>query len=332
MFSMKSLLGRLGLVPRSFAPPSSAPAASAAGGAMVPTATMAPEAFADALADALPDAVAALPSPSATSGASSSRSAAMPSATSAAAVASAVIGAAMSSAIPAAIPTILPEAIPAPLPGHAPAEAAPGLAGPLGRGVKRAFDVSAALTLLVMLSPLLGVVAVLVKRDGGPCLFGHPRVGLQGRAFRCLKFRSMVPNADAVLQALLASDPQARAEWDRDFKLRNDVRVTRLGRFLRKSSIDELPQLWNVVRGDMSLVGPRPIVGKELERYGDHAADYLRVLPGITGLWQVSGRNDADYVTRVALDVAYIRSWSFQGDLVILFKTIGVVFRGRGAY
>ncbi|RLK39122.1 Undecaprenyl-phosphate galactose phosphotransferase WbaP [Cupriavidus plantarum] len=212
------------------------------------------------------------------------------------------------------------------------APAGPRYARAYGHAAKRVFDVGAALTLLVLLSPLMLTVAMLVMRDGGACVYGHTRVGMDGRRFRCLKFRSMVRNADAVLQALLASDPAARAEWDRDFKLRNDVRVTRLGRFIRKTSIDELPQLWNVVRGDMSLVGPRPVVEKELERYGDSVSYYLRVLPGITGLWQVSGRNDADYDKRVMLDVTYVRNWTFAGDIVILFKTIGVVIYGRGAY
>jgi Undecaprenyl-phosphate galactose phosphotransferase WbaP len=205
-------------------------------------------------------------------------------------------------------------------------------AGARGLAAKRAFDIGAALVLLVLLSPLMLTVALLVMRDGGPCVFGHARVGMGGRKFRCLKFRSMVRNADAVLRDLLATDPTARAEWEKDFKLRHDVRVTALGRFIRRTSIDELPQLWNVVRGDMSLVGPRPVVEKELERYGDSVSYYLRVLPGITGLWQVSGRNDADYDKRVMLDVTYVRNWTFAGDIVILFKTIGVVIHGRGAY
>ena len=213
-----------------------------------------------------------------------------------------------------------------------PHDAGQRYAGAYGHAAKRAFDVGAALVLLLLLSPLMLTVALLVMRDGGPCVFGHTRVGMDGRKFRCLKFRSMVRNADAVLKELLASDPAARAEWEKDFKLRNDVRVTALGRFIRKTSIDELPQLWNVVRGDMSLVGPRPVVEKELERYGDSVSYYLRVLPGITGLWQVSGRNDADYDKRVTLDVAYVRNWTFAGDIVILFKTIGVVIHGRGAY
>lgn len=213
-----------------------------------------------------------------------------------------------------------------------PRAAMPARPSLLARGIKRSFDIVAALSLLLLLSPVMGTVALLVKRDGGPCLFGHARVGQHGKSFRCLKFRSMVPNADAVLKALLKSDPAARAEWDADFKLRNDVRVTRLGRFIRRTSIDELPQLWNVVRGDMSLVGPRPIVDRELKRYGDAASYYLRVLPGITGLWQVSGRSEADYATRVALDVAYVKDWTLRRDLSILLRTVSVVVRGRGAY
>lgn len=198
--------------------------------------------------------------------------------------------------------------------------------------VKRVFDIAAALSLLLVLSPLLAVLALLVKHDGGPCMFGHTRVGMHGRTFRCLKFRSMICNADSVLKNLLASDPAARAEWEKDQKLRNDVRVTRFGRFMRRTSLDELPQLWNVLRGDMSLVGPRPVVEKELRRYGDAAVYYLRVLPGITGLWQVSGRNETDYDQRVSLDISYVKNWSFAGDLRILFRTFGVVFGGRGAY
>jgi len=224
------------------------------------------------------------------------------------------------------------KALPDPPARTLPADAALPSPASVGFAAKRAFDVAAALALLFLLSPLLAVIALLVMRDGGPCLFGHTRVGTDGRKFRCLKFRSMVPDADIVLKRLLATDPAARAEWDRDFKLRNDVRVTPLGHFIRRTSIDELPQLWNVVRGDMSLVGPRPVVEKELERYGDFAPYYLRVLPGITGLWQVSGRSETDYDTRVSLDVAYVRNWTFGGDIVILFKTVGVVLRGRGAY
>ncbi|WP_218884286.1 sugar transferase [Burkholderia guangdongensis] len=197
---------------------------------------------------------------------------------------------------------------------------------------KRAFDVSVAALLLVALAPLFAFVALAVKADGGPALYGHERVGRYGRRFRCLKFRTMVPDADAVLKAVLERDPDARAEWAREFKLKRDVRVTAIGRFLRRSSLDELPQLFNVMRGDMSLVGPRPIVASELPRYGADAVYYLASRPGITGLWQVSGRNDVGYAARVALDVAYVRTRSMRRDLVILLKTVKVVLRGSGAY
>jgi lipopolysaccharide/colanic/teichoic acid biosynthesis glycosyltransferase len=139
-------------------------------------------------------------------------------------------------------------------------------------------------------------------------------------------------NADVVLKELLANDPAARAEWQQDFKLKNDVRVTAIGRFLRRTSLDELPQLWNVVRGDMSLVGPRPVVEQELERYGHDVRYYLMAKPGITGLWQVSGRNDVDYAKRVSLDVSYVQRWSLSQDVAILLKTVGVVMRREGAY
>jgi lipopolysaccharide/colanic/teichoic acid biosynthesis glycosyltransferase len=197
---------------------------------------------------------------------------------------------------------------------------------------KRVFDLSVSLLLLLVLSPVFLILALLIVRDGGPAIFGHVRVGRDGRPFRCLKFRSMVPNADVVLQKLLARDPAARAEWEREHKLKDDVRITAVGKFLRRTSLDELPQLLNVVRGDMSLVGPRPIVTAELPRYGNDAAYYLAVKPGMTGLWQVSGRNDTDYPTRVSLDVTYIRNWTFLADVRILFRTVDVVLNGRGAY
>ncbi|AIO37690.1 sugar transferase [Burkholderia sp. AU19243] len=200
------------------------------------------------------------------------------------------------------------------------------------RIVKRTFDLAGASLLLVMLAPVLLGIAWLVRRDGGPAIFGHERVGRDGRRFKCLKFRSMVTNADAVLKALLERDADARAEWDREFKLKHDVRITPIGRLLRKTSLDELPQLLNVLKGDMSLVGPRPIVEAELERYGADLRYYLMAKPGMTGLWQVSGRNDTDYATRVSLDVRYVREWSLRRDIGILFRTITVVVRGSGAY
>ncbi|WP_321963057.1 sugar transferase [Paraburkholderia sp. J7] len=198
--------------------------------------------------------------------------------------------------------------------------------------LKRTFDLVVASLLLVILSPVFLLIALLIVRDGGPAIFGHLRVGREGKLFRCLKFRSMVPDADIVLQTLLARDPVARAEWEREHKLKNDVRITAVGQFLRRTSLDELPQLLNVLRGEMSLVGPRPIVTDELARYGQDATYYLAVKPGMTGLWQVSGRNDTDYPTRVSLDVTYIRNWTFLVDLRILLKTVDVVVNGRGAY
>lgn len=197
---------------------------------------------------------------------------------------------------------------------------------------KKIFDFSLALLLILFLGPLLIIISMLIKLDGGSVLFGHTRVGENGKLFRCWKFRSMVPNAADVLAQVLATDPEARAEWARDFKLRNDPRVTRVGRFLRKTSLDELPQLFNVLCGEMSLVGPRPIVSAEVDRYGAAFLDYVACRPGITGLWQVSGRNDVDYASRVALDRQYVRSWSFLSDMRILFKTPLVVVRRSGAY
>ncbi|HTH61524.1 MAG TPA: sugar transferase [Paraburkholderia sp.] len=200
------------------------------------------------------------------------------------------------------------------------------------RFVKRGFDLTLGSVLIVALSPLLIGLWIAVRRDGGPALYGHLRVGRNGQKFRCLKFRSMVVNADQVLRHLLETDPQARAEWERDFKLRNDLRITPIGHFLRRTSLDELPQLWNVVRGDMSLVGPRPVIDQELERYGDDVDYYLMTKPGMTGLWQVSGRSNTDYATRVSLDVAYAKGWSLSRDIAILFKTFKVVVQGSGAY
>ena len=200
------------------------------------------------------------------------------------------------------------------------------------RFIKRTFDIVAASLLLLALAPLLLSVAWLVSRDGGPATFGHTRIGRHGKPFRCLKFRSMVIDAQARLSELLARDPEARAEWERDFKLKNDPRITPLGNFIRKTSLDELPQLINVLRGDMSLVGPRPVIADEVERYGEDKVFYLMARPGITGLWQISGRNDIDYDSRVALDCWYVRNWSLWYDIVILIKTIKVVLARDGAY
>ena len=186
--------------------------------------------------------------------------------------------------------------------------------------------------LLILLSPLMAVVAFLIwRRDGAPVLFAHYRVGHDGKLFRCMKFRSMLRNSDQLLAELLHDDPQVRAEWDRDQKLANDPRVTAVGHFLRRTSLDELPQLLNVLRGEMSLVGPRPITVAELTRYGGVRWHYLSVRPGITGLWQVSGRNNTTYEERVALDRRYVEQRSVWLDLSILLKTVRVVVLREGA-
>lgn len=203
---------------------------------------------------------------------------------------------------------------------------------PFFRGIKRLFDLLTASALLVLLSPVMLVLAGLVKRDGGPAFFGHTRIGQNGQPFKCYKFRSMVVNSQEVLAELLANNSEARAEWEKDFKLKNDPRVSGIGHILRKTSLDELPQLWNVIKGEMSLVGPRPVVKAELERYGEDVSYYLEAKPGVTGLWQVSGRNDVDYDTRVYLDAWYVKNWSLWTDISILFKTIGVVCFRQGAY
>ena len=195
-----------------------------------------------------------------------------------------------------------------------------------------ALNQGAALLLLLLLSPVLAGIAFLIwQRDGAPVLFAHYRVGLDGKLFRCMKFRSMLRSSEQVLADLLRSDPAAREEWARDQKLRDDPRITPIGRFLRRSSLDELPQLLNVLRGEMNLVGPRPITVAELTRYGSVRWHYLSVRPGITGLWQVSGRNDTTYEERVSLDRRYVEQQSLLGDLAILLKTARVVVLREGA-
>jgi undecaprenyl-phosphate galactose phosphotransferase len=205
------------------------------------------------------------------------------------------------------------------------------LARPFSRITKMAFDQVMAAVLIVLLAPLLISIAILVRRDGGPALYRHRRIGAGGRPFDCLKFRTMVQHADRVLAHLLETDPAAAAEWARTHKLRDDPRVTRVGRFLRRSSLDELPQVFNVLRGEMSLVGPRPIVQAEVVRYGEDIDYYYETKPGITGLWQVSGRSDTSYARRVKLDVWYVRNWTLWHDVAILLKTIPAVFLQRGA-
>ena len=197
---------------------------------------------------------------------------------------------------------------------------------------KRIFDTLVALVLIVLLSPLLLLLSLLLLGDGGKVIFSQKRVGKNGRPFNCLKFRTMALDAEDQLKLLLAQSPEHKLQWEKDQKLKDDPRVSALGGFLRRTSLDELPQLFNVLQGQMSLVGPRPIVEAELQRYGSDASYYLMVRPGMTGLWQVNGRNDLDYESRVYLDTWYVKNWSLWYDLVILIKTIRTALSSKGAY
>jgi undecaprenyl-phosphate galactose phosphotransferase len=197
---------------------------------------------------------------------------------------------------------------------------------------KRIFDTLLALVLIVLLSPLLLLLSLLLLGDGGKVIFSQKRVGKNGRTFNCFKFRTMALDAEDQLKLLLAQSPEHKLQWEKDQKLKDDPRVSALGGFLRRTSLDELPQLFNVLQGQMSLVGPRPIVEAELQRYGSDASYYLMVRPGMTGLWQVNGRNDLDYESRVYLDTWYVKNWSLWYDLVILIKTIRTVLSSKGAY
>ena len=198
---------------------------------------------------------------------------------------------------------------------------------------ERVLDLVIAALLILFLMPLLAAIAAgSVATSEGPILFGHLRIGRGGRPFRCWKFRSMVVDADARLSHLLSTDEEARQEWSRDHKLKHDPRVTAFGSFLRRSSLDELPQLWNVIRGDMSLVGPRPIVSAEAARYGHRFAVYCSVRPGLTGLWQVTGRNNSSYRRRVAMDCLYVRRKRLMLDLWILAATLPAVLLAKGSY
>jgi undecaprenyl-phosphate galactose phosphotransferase len=198
---------------------------------------------------------------------------------------------------------------------------------------KRSMDIAGALVALVTFFWLFVFLWAAVRvTTGSPVIYRHKRVGVGGRGFDCLKFRSMVRDSDRRLADFLNSSPAAREEWSRNFKLTNDPRITPFGRFIRKTSLDELPQFWNVLVGDMSLVGPRPVTAEELQKYyGPAAAQYVSMRPGLTGLWQVGARHQDGYAARVALDVDYIESWSLARDVAILLKTVVVVLTGRGA-
>jgi lipopolysaccharide/colanic/teichoic acid biosynthesis glycosyltransferase len=203
---------------------------------------------------------------------------------------------------------------------------------PRGGKLKRGFDIGAAALLLFVALPAMLLIALMIAAtDRGPIFFAHERIGYKGRRFNCLKFRSMVVNSSEALARHLEASPAARAEWNASHKLTADPRITPLGQFLRVTSLDELPQLLNVLKGEMSLVGPRPIVQAEVIRYAGSISAYWSARPGITGLWQVSGRSDLDYERRVALDEQYIRTWSLQKDFGILLRTLVVVLARKGS-
>jgi exopolysaccharide production protein ExoY len=202
----------------------------------------------------------------------------------------------------------------------------------IGGAVKRILDFSISTLMLVVLLPLIIILAVVVKSaDAGPVIFRQTRIGLEGRRFQRLKFRSMVANADEGLTSLLNSNPELSQEWDRKQKLAKDPRITPIGSFLRRSGLDELPQLINVIRGEMSTTGRGPTKPSEAKRYGDKLGLYLRARPGITGIWQVSGRSSCGYDERVAMDADYISNWRFSRDLAILLRTPAAVFARRGS-
>jgi exopolysaccharide production protein ExoY len=208
----------------------------------------------------------------------------------------------------------------------------PQSASDLQRGAKRALDVVGASAFLILFFPLLlGVAALALAIQGRPLIYGHARIGKGGRVFKCYKFRTMVADGDAVLAAHLARNPQARREWESTRKLRDDPRVTPLGHTLRKLSVYELPQFLNVLLGDMSLVGPRPIVEAETAHYGAHIEAYYSIRPGITGAWQVNGRSNTSYDGRVRMDLDYVESWTLKKDLLILAKTVPAVLSSDGS-
>ncbi len=207
------------------------------------------------------------------------------------------------------------------------------LASPLNRWIKYSFDFICTLIGVVIISPVLFLIGVGIYFDSpGPVIFKHIRIGKNGKAFGCYKFRTMCMDADKKLTELLAHDTAAKVEWERDFKLKNDPRVTKIGKFLRRTSLDELPQIFNVLKGEMSLVGPRPVVQAELEKYGEYLDDYLMVRPGITGMWQVNGRSDTTYDERVHMDSWYVRNWSIWIDIMLLWRTVKSVIKCEGAY
>jgi Undecaprenyl-phosphate galactose phosphotransferase WbaP len=206
------------------------------------------------------------------------------------------------------------------------------LLSPWSQRLKLALDLSGTVIGGVLISPLVFAIALLIKLDSpGPAFYGHKRVGAAGKYFLCWKFRTMHVNAEHLLDKYLQGNPVLQAEWEQNQKLRCDPRVTRVGRILRQTSLDELPQLWNVLRGEMSLTGPRPIVDAEVPKYGEVYGLYKRIKPGMSGFWQVSGRSDTTYAERVEMDSYYVRNWSVWLDLIILARTVMCVVLGRGA-
>lgn len=195
---------------------------------------------------------------------------------------------------------------------------------------KRVLDLAFICATVPVVVPVIAVLAAMTAKDGHNPFFGHKRVGRDGREFRCWKIRTMVPDAEAKLLEYLANNPEAKAEWEQNFKLDDDPRITPIGQFLRRSSFDELPQILNILMGDMSVVGPRPVTRKELDMYGPALRDYQSVRPGLTGPWQVGGRNDLSYEARVALDVSYSRKHGFWRDTAIILGTIKAVLRKTG--
>lgn len=198
---------------------------------------------------------------------------------------------------------------------------------------KRILDLLIAIPALFFLSPVMLIVGLLIRyQDGGSVFFVQDRRGFGGQSFSCMKFRTMRTDAQDVLGSLLATDPEMAAEWRSAQKLRHDPRITKLGHFLRKTSLDELPQLLNIIRGEMSVVGPRPIVEDEVRRYGDKIVSYDAIRPGVTGLWQINGRSDTSYEERVAWDAQYAESVSVLGDIMILLRSVPAILFRRGAY
>lgn len=200
---------------------------------------------------------------------------------------------------------------------------------------KRTFDIVFSLFVIIITLPITIPIAIAIKlTDGGSVFYKHTRIGYKGKKFEVIKFRSMYMDADKRLKDILENDSKAREEWEKTFKLKNDPRVTPIGKFLRKTSLDELPQFLNVLKGDMSVVGPRPVVEEELKKYyKENAEVYMSVKPGITGYWQVEGRSDIeDYQERVKMDVWYVKNMNFWLDLKIILKTIWVMIKGKGAY